>query len=92
MVQGVIRKIVRLSTGTHVPAACLLPAHNAVGYGYIQAAAGDVYFDYSAVGNLHFDLLRQGMPVEFTLDDAPYLRTSKATVLLVEEPAAAPNP
>jgi len=92
MAEGVIRKIVRLSTGTHVPAACLIPAHNAVGYGYIQAAAGDVYFDYSAVGNLPFELLREGMSIEFTLDDAPYLRASKATVRLVEEPAAAPNP
>lgn len=92
MGQGVIRKIVRLLSGTHIPVACLLPAHNAVGYGYIRATEGDVYFDYSAVTNLHFDLLRQVMPVEFTLDDGLYLCTSKATVLFAEEHVLAPIP
>jgi cold shock CspA family protein len=62
----------------------LIAAHNGVGYGYIGAAEGDVYFDASAVGNRKFDQLMQNMTVEFSLDQAPYLRTSRVMIVADE--------
>ena len=59
----------RISPATH-----LVPAANGVGYGYIATADGDVFFDdSSAVKNLRFDQLKEGMIVEYALDQAPYL-------------------
>jgi len=68
----------------------LVSAHNSVGYGYIGSPEGDVYFDASAVANVRFDQLMRDMPVEFTLDQASYLRTSRVLVL-ADEPSVRPK-
>ena len=73
MIRGAIRQLIHLSTGTDLPATHLVPAANGVGYGYIATADGDVFFDYSAVKNLRFDQLKEGMIVEYALDQAPVL-------------------
>jgi cold shock CspA family protein len=89
MVRGAIRTLIHLSTGTDLPTTHLVPAANSVGYGYIAAADGDVFFDYSAVKNLRFDQLKVGMTVEYALDQAPYLRSSDVTI--VADPARTPG-
>jgi len=89
MVQGAIRKLIHLSSGTDVPATHLIPAANGVGYGYIETVNGDVFFDYAAVKNRRFDQLTKGMIVEYALDQAPYLRSSDVTI--VADHASAPK-
>jgi cold shock CspA family protein len=79
--RGVIRQLKHLSAGTDIPATHLVAAHNGVGYGYINTPLGEVFFDASAVTNVRFDQLARGMSVEFTLDQAPYLRTSRIVVV-----------
>jgi cold shock CspA family protein len=69
-----------------MPSTHLVSAHNGVGYGYIRTAGGDVFFDAAAVANLRFDQLQRNMTVEFALDQAPYLRTSRVTVVAGESP------
>jgi cold shock CspA family protein len=81
LMEGVIRQLRCLSAGTDMPSTHLISAHNYAGYGYIAAPAGDVFFDASAITNRRFDELKQDMTVEFTLDQASYLRTSRITVL-----------
>jgi len=81
LVRGVIHRLKHLSAGTDVRSTHLVSAHNGVGYGYIRAPQGDVFFDASAITNVRFDQLTRDMTVEFLLDDAPYLRTSKVTVI-----------
>ena len=81
MIRGAIRQLIHLSTGTDLPATHLVPAANGVGYGYIATADGDVFFDYSAVKNLRFDQLKEGMIVEYALDQAPYLRSSDVRIV-----------
>jgi cold shock CspA family protein len=80
MVRGAIRQIIHLSAGTDVPATHLVPAVNGVGYGYIATAAGDVFFDYSAIKDRRFDQLTKGMIVDYVLDQGSYLRSSDVTV------------
>lgn len=82
--RGVIRQLKHLSAGTDVPSTHLVAARNGTGYGYISTSVGDVFFDASAVTNVHFDQLARGMTVEFTLDRSPFLRTSRIVVLPVE--------
>ena len=84
MVRGVIHRLIHLSAGTDVPSTRLVSAHNGVGYGYIGTPDGDVFFDASAITNLPFDRLLRNMTVEFALDQAPYLRTSRITVVTRE--------
>jgi hypothetical protein len=86
MTQGTIRKLIHLCNGTDFPATHLVPAHNGVGYGYIQSLAGDVFFDDLGLKNLRFDQLQVNMAVEYVLEDAPYLRTSSVTALLDRKP------
>jgi cold shock CspA family protein len=81
LVRGVIRQLKHLSAGTDVPSTHLVSAHNGAGYGYIRTLGGDVFFDASAISNLRFDQLTRNMTVEFALDQAPYLRTSRVTVV-----------
>jgi cold shock CspA family protein len=80
--RGVIRQLKHLSAGTDIPATHLVAAHNGVGYGYINTPLGEVFFDASAVTNVRFDHLARGMTVEFTLDQAPYLRASRIVVVV----------
>jgi cold shock CspA family protein len=79
--RGVIRQLKHMSAGTDVPSTHLVSAHNGVGYGYIRTPGGDVFFDASAITNLRFDQLMRDMTVEFALDQAPYLRASRVTVV-----------
>jgi cold shock CspA family protein len=83
-VRGVIRLLKHLSAGTDIPSTHSVSAHNGVGYGYIQTPEGDVFFDASAITNLRFDQLTRNMTVEFALDEAPYLRTSRIAVVADE--------
>jgi cold shock CspA family protein len=82
--RGVIRQLRCLSAGTDIPSTHLISAHNYAGYGYVTAPAGDVFFDAAAITNRRFDELARNMTVEFTLDQASYLRTSRITVLSEE--------
>ncbi len=84
LVRGVISQLKFLSCGTDVPSTHLVPSHNTVGYGYIRTPAGDVFFDASALTNRRFDQLERSVAVEFALDDAPYLRTSRLSVVTDE--------
>ena len=84
LVRGVIRQLKHLSAGADIAATHLVPAHNGVGYGYIRTPGGEVFFDASAITNLRFDQLKRNMTVEFALDQAPYLRTSRITVVTDE--------
>jgi cold shock CspA family protein len=77
----VILRLRHLSAGTDVASTRLVAAHNSVGYGYIHSPAGEVFFDASAITNLPFDKLMQNMTVEYALDQAPYLRTSRIAVV-----------
>jgi cold shock CspA family protein len=81
LARGVIGQLKHLSAGTDVPSTHLVSAHNSVGYGYIRTPDGDVFFDASAVTNRRFEQLTRNMTVEFALDAAPYLRTSRITVV-----------
>ena len=88
--RGNIRQLRHLSAGTDVASTRLVSTHNGVGYGYIETADGDVFFDASAVTNLAFDQLKRDMAVDFVLDQAPYLRASRVT-LVVGEPGIQPG-
>ena len=85
LARGTIRELKHLSIGSDVASTRLVAAHNSVGYGYIGTPAGDVFFDASAMSNMRFDRLTRNMTVEYALDDAPYLRTSRVTVV-VDDP------
>lgn len=84
LVRGVIRQLNHMSAGTDILSTHLVSAHNGVGYGYIRTPGGDVFFDASAITNLRFDHLARNMTVDFALDQAPYLRTSRVTVVTGE--------
>ena len=81
LMRGVILQLRHLSAGTDVSSTHLVASHNSVGYGYIHSPGGDVFFDASAITNLPFDKLMRDMTVEYTLDQAPYLRTSRIAVV-----------
>src|SRR5882762_7183862 len=81
MLSGTIRTLIHLSSGTDIPTARLISAHNTVGYGYIESSDGDVFFDYEAITNRRFDELARNMNVEYVLDKAPYLRASSVSVV-----------
>ena len=81
LTQGSIRELKHVSAGTDVASTHLVAAHNSVGYGFIHSPGGDVFFDASAITNIPFDRLIPNMSVEYTLDQAPYLRTSRITVV-----------
>jgi cold shock CspA family protein len=78
MATGRIKTLVHLSQQTYLPNARLVPDHNDQGYGVIEDETGrDVYFPHTAVESRHgFDDLRRGQLVEYTLENAPYLRAN----------------
>ena len=78
--RGQIRQLTYYSAGADIPSH-LAPGHNGVGYGFISIPAGEVFFDASAIANMRFDQLSRNMTVEFTLDQAPSLRTSRIVVV-----------
>jgi cold shock CspA family protein len=86
LVRGVIRQLKHLSAGTDILSTHCVSAHNGVGYGHIRTPGGDVFFDASAITNRRFDQLTPNMTLEFALDQAPYLRTSRVTVVADDPP------
>jgi cold shock CspA family protein len=67
-----------LSQQTYLPNTRLVPDHNDMGYGLIEAEDGrDVYFPHEVVeGQRGFDNLSRGQVVDYTLENGRYLRTS----------------
>jgi cold shock CspA family protein len=65
-----------------VPSTRLVIDHNDKGYGIIEDADGrQVYFAHEAVENrFGFDDLRKGQQLEYTLENAPYLRAASVRV------------
>ena len=90
---GKLIKLVHLSQQTSSPNSRLVPDRNDKGYGIIEDAEGrEVYFSHDVVqSRFGFDDLRKGQQLEYTLENAPYLRA--ATVrLATAEPAAILKP
>jgi cold shock CspA family protein len=89
MPTGKLIKLVHLSQQPCVLNTRLVPDHNDKGYGLIQDAAGhDVFFSHEVVENrFGFDDLRTGQQLEYTLENAPYLRASSVRTA----PLAAPQ-
>ena len=92
---GKLIQLIHLSQQKCVQSVRLVPDHNDKGYGIIADTAGrHVYFSHEAVQNrFGFDDLRLGQELEFTLENAPYLRASSvrrapAIVTGVLRPAA----
>jgi cold shock CspA family protein len=79
---GNIKKLVHLSQATFAPNTRLVPSHNDKGYGIIEDAEGrEVYFPHEMVAGLHgFDDLRVGQQLDYTLENAPYLRAATVTL------------
>ena len=93
MPNGFIKRLVHLSQQRHLPNTRLVPDHNDKGYGIIQDDTGqEVYFSHEMVEYQNgFDRLRRGQQVEYTLDNAPYLRAASVKVASVI-PAVALRP
>ena len=81
---GKIKKLVHLSQATYAPNTRLVPSHNDKGYGIIEDEQGrEVYFPHDMVAGLHgFDDLRRGQQLEYTLENAPYLRAATVKVVM----------
>src|SRR5690348_2310827 len=92
---GKLIKLVHLSQQRSVLNTRLVPDHNDKGYGIIEDADGqEVYFSHEVVENrFGFDDLRKGQQLEYTLENAPYLRAAsvkiaKAVPAMALKPAA----
>jgi cold shock CspA family protein len=87
MPTGKLIKLVHLSQQRYTPNVRLVPDRNDKGYGLIEDAEGhEVYFSHEVVENrFGFDDLRKGQQLEYTLENAPYLRAASVRVA----PAAA---
>jgi cold shock CspA family protein len=74
-----------LSQQTYLPNARLVQDRNDKGYGLIESEDGrDVYFPHEVVeGRRGFDDLRRGQAVEYTLENAPYLRANFVRVVTI---------
>lgn len=79
---GKLIKLVHLSQQRCVLNARLVPDHNDKGYGVIEDEQGrEVYFSHEVVANrFGFDDLRKGQQVEYTLENASYLRATSVRV------------
>lgn len=82
MPTGTLKKLVHLSQQRYQPNTRLVPDHNDKGYGIIEDADGrEVYFSHEVVENrFGFDELRKGQLLEYTLENAPYLRAASVKV------------
>ena len=82
---GTIKKLVHLSQQAHLPNTRLVRDHNDKGYGVIEDEDGcDVYFPHEVVeGRRGFDDLRRGQTVEYTLENAPYVRAESVRLVTV---------
>ena len=79
---GKLIKLVHLSQQRFMPNTRLIPDRNDTGYGIIEDADGqEVYFSHEAVEFRNgFDNLRKGEQLEYTLENAPYLRAASVKV------------
>lgn len=93
MLTGRLQKLVHLSQQRCVLSARLVPGHNDKGYGIIEDDQGrEVYFAHDVVANrFGFDDLRKGQLLEYTLENASYLRAAsvRAAPSVVAHHAAA---
>ena len=82
MLTGKLIKLVHLSQQRYMPNTRLVPDRNDKGYGIIEDAnKREVYFSHEVVENRHgFDDLRKGQQLEYTLENAPYLRAATVRV------------
>jgi cold shock CspA family protein len=82
MLTGKLIKLVHLSQQRYLPNTRLVPDHNDKGYGIIEDAEGrEVYFSHEVVENrFGFDDLRKGQQLQYTLENAPYLRAASVRV------------
>ena len=82
MPTGILKKLVHLSQQRYQPTSRLVPDRNDKGYGLIDDADGhEVYFSHEVVENRNgFDDLRKGQRLEYTLENAPYLRAASVKV------------
>ena len=82
MPTGKLIKLVHLSQQRCVLNTRLVPDHNDKGYGIIEDAEGrEVHFSHEVVENqFGFDDLRAGQQLEYTLENAPYLRAASVRV------------
>jgi cold shock CspA family protein len=82
MPTGKLIKLVHLSQARHLPNTRLVPDHNDKGYGIIEDSAGrEVFFSHEVVENrFGFDDLRKGQQLEYSLENAPYLRAASVKV------------
>jgi cold shock CspA family protein len=82
MPTGKLKTLVHLSQQRYLPNTRLVPDHNDKGYGIIEDAQGrDVYFSHEVVEHrFGFDDLRKGQQLEYTLEQAPYLRAASVKV------------
>ena len=82
MPTGTLKKLVHLSQQRSQPTSRLVPDRNDKGYGIIEDADGqEVYFSHEVVANrFGFDDLRKGQRLEYTLEDALYLRAASVCV------------
>ena len=76
MLTGKLIKLVHLSQQRYLPNTRLVPDHNDKGYGVIEDDQGrEVFFSHEVVENrFGFDDLRKGQQLEYTLENASYLR------------------
>lgn len=82
MPTGKLIRLVHLSQQRCVLNTRLVPDHNDKGYGVIEDSDGrEVYFSHEVVENrFGFDDLRQGQQLEYTLEEARYLRAASVKV------------
>ena len=82
MLSGKLMKLVHLSQQSYSPNSRLVPDRNEKGYGIIEDGDGrEVYFSHDLVaGRRGFDDLRRGQMLDYTLEDAPYLRAASVTL------------
>jgi len=85
MPTGKIIKLVHLCQQTYSPNSRLVPDRNEKGYGILaDDHSREVYLSHEMVAGLHgFDNLRCGQLLEYTLENAPYLRAASACAALV---------
>jgi cold shock CspA family protein len=82
MPTGKLIRLIHLSNQKYEPNTRLVPDRNDKGYGVIEDADGqEVYFSHDVVEHKSgFDDLCKGQQLEYTLENAPYLRAASVRV------------
>ncbi len=91
MLIGTLKKVIHLSQHHAQPNTRLISGHNDIGYGIIEDAEGrEVYISHESVDSRDgFYDLRRGQQLEYTLEDAPYLRAAWARIVPGSPPQSA---